>query len=181
MVNAEIKRREMLVHYVAADKQLAQSEEVTEIKSVLPGVYALRYPEQAMPVMSTVREPEIEQRNLALISVATVAPAGRVELVNGNGVTGLARALRGLITDKQWQVVRTRNNDQYSVKSTRIEYASSYYPAARQLADAIGINAVLRQNDHQEGSNLRVVLGHDFKSVGPARQALASASTSSVY
>ena len=173
MVNAEISRRETLAHYVEAGKQLAQSEETTEIKSVMPGVYALRYPNESMPVMAEVREPEIEQRPLALVSVAALPPLGRVELVNGNGVTGLARALRGLIAVKQWQVVRTRNNDQYSVKATRIEYASSYYPAARQLADAIGIDAVLRLNDHQEGSNLRVVLGHDFKSVEPLRQRLA--------
>lgn len=183
MVNAEINRREMLVHVLAHDaadsKALAQSADATEITAVMSGVYALRYPAEAMPVLSEVKEPEVQQRPLPLTSEATAV--GRVELVNGNGVTGLARALRGLIADKQWKVVRTINNDQFSVKATRIEYASSYYPAARQLANTIGVNAVLRPNDHQEGSNLRVVLGHDFKSVEPLRQRLAGTLAAAGY
>jgi tetratricopeptide (TPR) repeat protein len=182
MVISEMNRQEMLAHRVVAEAPLADNEDAMVIKAVMPGVYTMRYPDEHMPVLTSVSEPLLEQRALALAPAnmspsrsgrGELSPAGHVELVNGNGVTGLARALRGLITDKQWKVVRTRNNDQFSVKLTRIEYAASYYPAARNLADTIGVDAVLRPNDHQEGSNLRVVLGHDFKSVEPLRQRLA--------
>lgn len=181
-VNAEIYRQEMLAHSVADNTELAQSADAIGIKSVMPGVYVLRYadePKSAQIAPTAVTEPEVQQRPLPVTSQATAA--GRVELVNGNGVTGLARALRGLIADKQWKVVRTRNNDQFSVKTTRIEYASSYYPAARQLADTIAVDAVLRLNDHQDGSNLRVVLGHDFKSVEPLRQRVAGMPAAEAY
>lgn len=178
-VNAEIHRQEMLAHSVADKKELAQSADAIGIKAVMPGVHELRYADEPMPALTAVTEPEVQQRQLPVTSQA--AAAGRVELVNGNGVTGLARALRGLIADKQWKVVRTRNNDQFSVKSTRIEYTSSYYPAARQLANTIGVDAILRANDHQEGSNLRVVLGHDFKSVEPLRQRVAGTPATEAY
>ena len=181
-VNTEIHRQEMLAHSVADNMELAQSADANGLKSVMPGVYVLRYADEPMSAqiaLTAVAEPEVQQSQLPAISQSTAA--GRVELVNGNGVTGLARALRGLIADKKWKVVRTRNNDQFSVKTTRIEYTSSYYPAARQLADTIGIDAVLLLNEKQEGSNLRVVLGHDFKSVEPLRQRVAGMPTSAVY
>ena len=181
-VNAEIYRQEMLAHSVADNTELAQSADAIGIKSVMPGVYVLRYADEPLSAQiapTAVAEPEMRQRQLPVTSQATAA--GRVELVNGNGITGLARALRGLIADKQWKVVRTRNNDQFSVKRTRIEYASSYYPAARQLADTIAVDAVLRLNDHQDGSNLRVVLGHDFKSVEPLRQRIAGTPAPEAY
>lgn len=179
MVNAEINRLEMLAHVNAVSTALDQSADAAGIKTVMPGVYALRYPDEPMPVLTEVKESEVQQRQLPVTSQTTLV--GRVELVNGNGVTGLARALRGLIADKQWKVVRTINNDQFSVKMTRIEYTASFYPAARQLADAIGVDAVLRPNNHQDGSNLRVVLGHDFKSVELLRQRLAGTPTSVAY
>lgn len=197
-VNTEIYRKEMLAHKDAANKQIVLAGEGVEINQITPGVYALRYPDteeqplQAMQTQSTHMQltqpaqvaklnvlvsPAVAEHPAASMPVATSMPVAsstsRVELVNGNGVTGLARTLRGLIAEQQWKVVRTRNNEQYTVKATRIEYAYSYYPAARQLAETMGVSAVLRPNNQQEGSNLRVVLGRDYTSVEPMRQRVA--------
>ncbi len=187
MVNTEIYRKEMLAHRDAVNKQIVLAGEGVEINQVTPGVYALRYPVineqplqtiQAQPTqpvqVAKVKElvsPAVAEHPAASTPVAN--STSRVELVNGNGVTGLARTLRGLIAEQQWKVVRTRNNEQYTVRSTRIEYAYSYYPAARQLAETMGVSAVLRPNNQQEGSNLRVVLGRDYTSVDAMRQRVA--------
>lgn len=189
IVVAEINRREQLTHSAAANQTPAQQDDAAiEISAVMPGVYSLRYPENYVPAQTVVLEP-VKPPPAAVVSLAVLppasssplaAPAGRVELVNGNGVTGLARALRGLIAEQQWKVVRTRNNEQYTVKATRIEYAYSYYPAARQLAETMGVSAVLRPNNQQDGSNLRVVLGHDYTSVEPMRQRVAGLPLSNV-
>lgn len=199
MVNAEIYRKEMLAHKDAANKQIVLAGEGMEINQVMPGVYALRYPDtdekplqaaqqqstHMQPIQTTqvvkVKElvtPALPEHPVASMPVAV--STGRVELVNGNGVTGLARTLRGLIAEQQWKVVRTRNNEQYTVKATRIEYAYSYYPAARQLAETMGVSAVLRPNNQQDGSNLRVVLGHDYTSVEPMRQRIAGLPRSNI-
>lgn len=189
IVVAEINRREQLTHSAAANQTPAQQDDAAiEISAVMLGVYSLRYPENYVPAQTVVLEP-VKPPPAAVVSLAVLppasssplaAPAGRVELVNGNGVTGLARALRGLIAEQQWKVVRTRNNEQYTVKATRIEYAYSYYPAARQLAETMGVSAVLRPNNQQDGSNLRVVLGHDYTSVEPMRQRVAGLPLSNV-
>ncbi len=195
MVNAEIYRQEMLAHKDAANKQVVLAGEGMEINQLMPGVYALRYPDtdeqplQAAQTQATqptqatqvAKVKELESPALtkhATASIPAATSTSRIELVNGNGVTGLARALRGLISEQQWKVVRTRNNEQYTVKATRIEYAYSFYPAARQLAEAMGVNAVLRPNNQQEGSNLRVVLGRDYTSVEIMRQRIAGLSPS---
>lgn len=173
MVVAEINRLELLAHREAANLKNAQSGESVEIKQIMNGVYALLYPDSAVPLQ--VPEPQPIQ-STPVAATPNAVPDSRVELVNGNGIAGLARALRDLIAEQQWKVVRTRNHEQFSVRATRIEYAYSYYPAARQLAEVMGVNAVLRPNYQQEGSNLRVVLGRDYTSVEPLRQRIAGLS-----
>lgn len=98
----------------------------------------------------------------------------RVELVNGNGVTGLARSLRALIST-DWKVIRVLNHDSYSVKATRIEYAKNHYAAARQLAGELGIEAQLRPSPEPGDIHLRVVLGHDYRNIDPLRSRLSLA------
>jgi len=170
LVISEMNRQEMLLHRLEDDKHLVKADDAMDIKSVMPGVYTMHYPDEQRSLKLTTQVPLPPLRSVA------DKLESRVELVNGNGVNGLARALRGVISDEQWKIVRTRNNKHFGVKFTRIEYTASYYPAARSLADSIGVDAVCLSNNHQEGSNLRLVLGHDFKSVEPLRQRLAGAS-----
>ena len=100
--------------------------------------------------------------------------AERVEIVNGNGVAGLARSLRALISG-DWKVIRVLNHDSYSVRATRIEYAKSHYPAARQLAVDLGVDAQLRPKPAADDVHLRVVLGHDYRNLDPLRGRLGVA------
>lgn len=97
----------------------------------------------------------------------------RVEIVNGNGVTGLARSLRALISG-DWKVIRVLNYESYTVRATRIEYAKSHYAAARQLASDLGVDAQLRPKPADD-VHLRVVLGHDYRSLDPLRTRLSMA------
>ncbi len=98
----------------------------------------------------------------------------RVEIVNGNGVTGLARSLRALI-GSDWKVIRVLNHDSYTVRATRIEYATRHYVAARQLAGELGVDAQLRPMTDPGDIHLRVVLGHDYRSLEPLRSRLTMA------
>ncbi len=98
----------------------------------------------------------------------------RVEIVNGNGVTGLARSLRALI-GSDWKVIRVLNHDSYTVRATRIEYAKRHYAAARQLAGELGVDAQLRPMADPGDIHLRVVLGHDYRSLEALRSRLTMA------
>lgn len=144
----------------------------------------------ATPSTTTVTATELAAAGPSVTgSVATsapqaIVPAGsgrdglkqrigeRVEIVNGNGVTGLARSLRALISG-DWKVIRVLNNDSYTVRATRIEYAKSHYAAARQLASDLGIEAQLRPKPAADDVHLRVVLGHDYRSLDILRTRLS--------
>lgn len=98
----------------------------------------------------------------------------RLELVNGNGINRLARSVRDLISGPQWQVVRVLNHEEFSVAVTRIEYAKHHYSAAQTLASRLGVDAQLRPNYHQGDTQLRIVLGKDFRTTDNMREHAAS-------
>ena len=98
----------------------------------------------------------------------------RLELVNGNGVNRLAISVRELIAGPQWHVVRVLNHDEFGVSVTRIEYARHRHEAARSLANTLGVTAQLRPNYHQGDTQLRVVLGKDFRSTEDLKKRIAN-------
>lgn len=107
----------------------------------------------------------------ATVSVPTPAPAAvgtaRLEISNGNGVTGMARALSRRIGDPNLQVTRLSNQPGFAVRQTRIEYEAAYVDAAQRLAQRLG-NAQLKQVDQCAPANLRLVLGRDLARYGTA-------------
>lgn len=177
-----------------------RAEEI--IVPLSPGIYELR--QQGViavpaPVLEEVRIASMARQAGDPVSVApasappvsgsgpqVIAPATasgdgtiqrvdeRVEIVNGNGVTGLARSLRALISG-DWKVIRVLNHDSYTVRMTRIEYAKSHYAAARQLSSELGIDAQLRPKPGVDDVHLRVVLGHDYRNLDPLRSRLSMA------
>lgn len=187
----------------AAPDMAAAAAAGPEIRMLASGLYQLSYgatppaqkadavaavPAEPMPAELTPAEPTPPLARVLVpampesaaqepVPLAALTPPARplaVELINGNGVTGLARGLRSLLTGAEWKVVRTANYDSYKVQYTRIEYAGELLPDARRFADSLGTVTQLRRNEHLQGSRLRVVLGHDIRNIGQLRQRLAA-------
>lgn len=148
------------------------------------GIYQLTHPvshDTARPYVAQCELPLAQQSPVRQAAVpepgssATGASAERLrlELVNGNGINRLARSVRDLISGPHWQVVRVLNHEEFSVPITRIEYARHRYGAARELADTLGVSAQLRPNYQQGDTQLRVVLGKDFRSTDSLRERIA--------
>lgn len=133
---------------------------------------------QGVPAAGTLATPSSAASSASSSASSSAQPASdsrlrlRIELANGNGINRLARTVRDLIAP-QWQVVRVINHDEFSVPATRIEYARHRYEAARELADTLGLDAQLRPNFQQGDTQLRVVLGRDFRSADGLRERLA--------
>ena len=181
------------LHY-HPQKTTVEARDKNRIVKLTDGVYELIHPLSHEVVQSYAAQcnlPKIPDRQ-DKTSIATVPSvesssgtlnstgAGtshkklRLELVNGNGVNRLAISVRELISGSQWQVVRVLNHDEFGVTVTRIEYARHRHEAARSLADTLGVNAQLRPNYHQGDTQLRVVLGKDFRSTESLKERLAS-------
>ena len=93
------------------------------------------------------------------------APHPRLEIVNGNGVPGLAAALARSLAGAPVQVVRLANETSFQVARTRVEYRPAQEQAARQLARQLGAQVrpqVQIQAADCPASELRLVLGRDL-------------------
>lgn len=155
------------------------------IEATGPSTYALRYAvsESASSSPQTVKLVD----NKSDISTASMSDprlndpaklvdgaALSVELVNGNGVNGLARQVGASLPVDRWRVVRTANYKHYSVGLTRIEYLPHHADDARRFSSMLGIRTSFRSNTEQRGT-LRIILGHDCKNIAQLKERLASA------
>lgn len=92
---------------------------------------------------------------------AAPAPQPRLEIVNGNGVPGMAAALARSLAGVPVQVVRLANETSFQVARTRVEYRPAQEQAARQLARQLGTQVQTQAADCP-ASELRLVLGRDL-------------------
>ncbi len=136
----------------------------TEIRTAADGTLELlRVPAQgALAQRAPVPQP------------APPAPRARLDLVlleirNGNGVTGMARALSRQVVDDGFQVTRLSNEKGFQVRRTRIEHHADFRAAAERLAQRLGgrqpgrVDPVqIVQVDNCKPSDLRLVLGQDL-------------------
>lgn len=116
----------------------------------------------------------IEPEGAAPIAAAPPDFPGNVlfEISNGNGVTGMARALSGEVGQGSGRQVRVTNQRGFGVKYTRVEYKAAFKVEAERLAGQFGASRVVPVGKTAR-ADVRLVLGRDF--VRPARAALVQA------
>lgn len=136
----------------------------TEISEGAGGTFVLRRIDAARTV----------QPQQAVPQTPAVVQAGArplLEIRNGNGVTGMARALARSLGEGDPQVVRLSNEKGYGVRRTRVEYQPAFRTAAERLAERVGAEQVVPAA--QPGrADLRLVLGRDL--ARPVRAAVAA-------
>lgn len=91
----------------------------------------------------------------------TVVPQPRLEILNGNGMPGVAAALARSLAGSALQVVRTGNAASFRVARTRVEYRPAQEQAARRLARQLG-PAVEAVAGECPASEVRLILGRDL-------------------
>jgi tetratricopeptide (TPR) repeat protein len=84
-----------------------------------------------------------------------------LEIANGNGVPGAARAAARRVRDPAVQVVRLSNESGFGVRRTRIEYRPAQRTAAERLAQQVQPGAVLVEAAPGLTTALRLVLGRN--------------------
>ena len=96
--------------------------------------------------------------------VAPVATLPRLEVINGNGATGMAARMRGMLGGMGISVLRLGNQRPYGVQASSIVYRSGHAQAAASLAMALGGMPQLQAADDGgigAGADLRLLLGKD--------------------
>lgn len=134
----------------------------TEVRTAADGTLELlRMPVQpAVAVAPRRREPD------PLPPAAPAQPAlVLLEIRNGNGVNGMARALSRQVQDDGLQVTRLSNEKGFNVRRTRIEHGAAFREAAERLAARLAGSydkVQVVQVDNCKPSDMRLVLGRDL-------------------
>lgn len=89
------------------------------------------------------------------------APVLFLEISNGNGVTGMARALSRQLGDKALKVTRLTNEKGFNVRRTRVEYEVPFRAAAERLAARFD-SAQMLEVDNCKNADMRLVIGRDL-------------------
>ena len=121
----------------------------------------------------------VQVRRVAARALPAVAPAAlpaalpahaleaaplRIEISNGNGVTGMAKRMARTLEGAQMKVVRLSNVQHFAVPLSRIEYQQEHQDAARTLSNRLGVPLLVLNPDCRR-SDLRIVLGRDLRTV----------------
>jgi tetratricopeptide (TPR) repeat protein len=102
----------------------------------------------------------------AIIAIAPQpAEAARIDVANGNGINGMARALRGQLRSVGVQVATISNWSNFNQPITRVLYRQGYEQAARELAQHLPVQVELVATDRlpRAGRDVMVVLGRDMR------------------
>lgn len=112
----------------------------------------------------------VQVTRVAAVSPADASPAGsaaelrkvpaRLEISNGNGVTGMAAGTARTLRGRDFQVVRLSNVRDFGVTRSRIEYQQDQQATARALAARLGMTE-LAPKAKCGYAELRLVLGYD--------------------
>jgi hypothetical protein len=95
--------------------------------------------------------------------MGAAAPALRVEVANGNGATGLAKRVAGLLSGSSSLRTRLTNDKPYGVQTSRIQFV----PGAERIAEDINARLpaplpLARAEALARDVRVRVLLGKDF-------------------
>jgi tetratricopeptide (TPR) repeat protein len=124
---------------------------------------ALALLEHDLPTDAGWARVELIQGADGLLTLLRTAPTASLEIANGNGTPGMARATARRVTDRALHVVRISNAGGFAVQRTRIEYRPALRNAAQRLAQQVQPDAVLVEATRGLSTDLRLVLGRNAK------------------
>lgn len=128
--------------------------QVQQVDAAMVQVVRLPASAAALPVAASTSDP------VAGAVMAAEAEPVRLEISNGNGITGAAARLARTLDVDGLKAVRLTNVKNFNVPRTRIEYPQAQQQMAATLSQRLGVPLKVRRVA-LPGSDLRLVLGHD--------------------
>lgn len=143
------------------DKELIKQVAVTlvpqtdsQIKAVqvAPNVYELR--QQPLLSVQVATAVEVKTTNASQI---------KLEIANGNGVTGMAKRVNSFLHAQGYIAQRITNQKPYKVQITQIQYRNGHQLEAQRLQSTLPKQSnLVRSDEMRENINVRIVLGKNI-------------------
>ncbi|KAB8055803.1 tetratricopeptide repeat protein [Janthinobacterium rivuli] len=130
-----------------------------QLTRLQPNIFALSWRDAPVAVHAAL---PVLAKPAAPATPATPLP--RLEVINGNGATGMAARMRGMLGGMGISVLRLGNQRPYGVQASSIIYRPGHAQAAAALALALGGMPQLQAADDGgigAGADLRLLLGKD--------------------
>jgi hypothetical protein len=173
------------VAIISPPLELTVSERVApqarkELVQIVPHVFELRLKQPNATVLADVKNTKPEFASAAADVLATLLPRvlpkvppslpmrvtvgtnSRIEVANGNGVTGMAKRISNVLNLQGISVSRLSNERPYKQLETKIHYRAGFEKTAANLKDALKGHAVVVLTPTLSAhSDVRLVLGKD--------------------
>jgi len=160
-----------VANLAAAQAQLAAVPTPTPTPAVADAVTAATAAAPAPAPMPPVTIAAAAQPVAPVQVIPDVAPAaavrlaGRIEISNGNGATGLAMSVSHLLAAQGTAPARLTNHKPYGVAHSSIQFVAGAEEEARQINQALPVQLPLAQVALLERkAPVRILLGKDFPS-----------------
>ncbi|MCC7646144.1 MULTISPECIES: LytR C-terminal domain-containing protein [unclassified Janthinobacterium] len=130
-----------------------------QLTRLQPNIYALSWRDAPVAAHAAVPVPA-----KPVAPLAPAAPLPRLEVINGNGETGMAARMRGMLGGMGISVLRLGNQRPYGIQASSIVYRPGHAEAAAALALALGGMPQLQAAGDSgigAGADLRLLLGKD--------------------
>jgi len=121
-----------------------------------------------VPVAPHVSELQLRQQSTEMVQVASAEDSQdlrkvRLEVANGNGVSGAAGKVSKFLRGQGYAAARLTNQKPFKTKTTQIHYRSGYEAEAQYLqSKLLEAPQLVERNDMRANVSVRVVLGRDM-------------------
>lgn len=151
-------RREMKAEAVAVAKPPIQVEAEPQPQVAMSQSYTVAEPRAvAMPLATPAAIPA------STAAESSVPSRFRLEVSNGNGVTGMARQVRLWLFGQGYGAIRVTNQLPYQQRATVVQYRSGFQDQAHALGDCLLREMpVIYEARLDPRADVRVVLGRDL-------------------
>lgn len=134
------------------------------VVQIVPNVYELKLKDAVAPVVAErhVDKTIVADASLPAAIATGVRKSSRVEVANGNGVTGMAMRMKHVLVRYGIAVRRLTNERPFTQQETKIQYRPGYEQEAQALKNAMrGYALVAPAKDLSGNADIRLVLGKD--------------------
>lgn len=123
-------------------------------------------PISAAPSAHPVPAPAPAMAPALAAAITTTTTPIRVEIVNGNGISGAAARLGRWLQERGVRVDRTSNHKAFTTTVTEVQYSDDQLEEAIALARQLPMNHRLVEVKTQSWRRIRVLLGQDLSPAG---------------
>ena len=159
---ATLRAHDIREDYLLLKEELKDARVAAAETSAMPRTQVRRIGAALVEVLRIQADGAVPSPQQPSAAMAAASSIVRLEISNGNGVTGAAARLARSLDVEGLKTVRLTNVRPFTVPLSRIEYQREQKPMAQQLGQRLGL-PLHKLHGNPAYADMRIVLGHDVR------------------